>query len=131
MFARILRPLLLAALLVLPLGLRAQVEASLVALKSSFPADASKVVVGLRLAHEAKWHTYWLQPGTGLPPEITWQLPEGWSAGPSRWPAPKRVYDTAGNLAGNGYEGVTYLPVELTPPAGLAPDPEQQAGDDA
>lgn len=122
MFARILRPLLLAALLVLPLGLRAQVEASLVALKSSFPADAAKVVVGLRLAHEAKWHTYWLQPGTGLPTEITWQLPEGWSAGPIRWPAPKRVYDTAGNLAGNGYEGVTYLPVELTPPAGLAPD---------
>lgn len=122
MFARILRPLFFAALLVLPLGLRAQVEASLVALKSSFPADATKVVVGLRLAHEAKWHTYWLQPGTGLPTEITWQLPEGWSAGPIRWPAPKRVYDTAGNLAGNGYEGVVYLPVELTPPAGLAPD---------
>lgn len=119
MFARTFRLLLLATLCFLPLGLRAQVEASLVALKSTFPANSEKVVVAIRLAHEPKWHTYWLQPGTGLPTEIAWQLPEGWSAGPIRWPAPKRVYDTAGNLAGNGYEDVTYLPIELTPPADL------------
>jgi thiol:disulfide interchange protein/DsbC/DsbD-like thiol-disulfide interchange protein len=119
MFARTFRLLLLATLCALPLGLRAQVEATLVALKSTFPADSEKVVVAIRLAHEPKWHTYWLQPGTGLPTEIAWQLPEGWSAGHIRWPAPKRVYDTAGNLAGNGYEAVTYLAIELTPPAVL------------
>ena len=120
MFARTLRLLLLVAVCALPLGLRAQVEASLVALKRTFPADSTKVVVGIRLAHEPKWHTYWQQPGTGLPTEIAWQLPDGWTAGPIRWPAPMRVYDTSGNLAGNGYEDVTYLPIELTPPAGLA-----------
>lgn len=99
---------------------RAQVEASLVALKATFPADAGKVVVGLRLAHQPKWHSYWVAPGTGLPTSLTWELPPGWSAGPILWPAPHRVYDTSGHLAGNGYEGVVYLPVELKPPAGLA-----------
>ncbi len=99
---------------------RAQVEASLVALKATFPADAGKVVVGLRLAHQPKWHTYWVAPGTGLPTSLAWELPPGWSAGPIQWPAPHRVYDTGGHLAGNGYEGVVYLPVELKPPAGLA-----------
>ncbi|MCX6937418.1 MAG: protein-disulfide reductase DsbD family protein [Verrucomicrobia bacterium] len=99
---------------------RAQVDASLVALKATFPADAGKVVVGLRLAHQPKWHSYWIAPGTGLPTTLTWELPPGWSAGPILWPAPHRVYDTSGHLAGNGYEGVVYLPVELKPPAGLA-----------
>lgn len=106
-----------------PAALRAQaqVQASLHALKSTFRADATEVVVALRLEHQPKWHTYWLQPGTGLPTSLAWDLPEGWSAGDIRWPAPKRVYDTAGNLAGHGYEGVVYLPISLTPPRGLAP----------
>ena len=108
--------------LLAPAAAHAQVEASLVALKSTFPADSAKITVGLRLAHQPKWHSYWLQPGTGFPTEIKWQLPAGWTAGPIRWPAPHRVFDTSGNLAGNGYEGVTYLPVELTPPANLSPD---------
>jgi thiol:disulfide interchange protein len=100
----------------------AQVEATLVALKSTFPADSAKITVGIRLDHQPKWHSYWLQPGTGYPTSVTWKLPEGWTAGPILWPAPHRAYDTSGNLAGNGYEGITYLPVELTPPANLSPD---------
>lgn len=121
--ARLLRFTLLATLWLLPAGaaLRAQVEASLVALKSTFPADAREVVVGLRLVHQPHWHTYWIAPGTGFPTAITWQLPDGWTAGDIRWPAPHRVYDTSKNLAGNGYENVVTLPVTLTPPAGLAP----------
>ncbi|MCU0791911.1 MAG: thioredoxin family protein [Opitutaceae bacterium] len=107
--------------LALPAAARAQVKASFVALDSGFPADARELTVGLRLVHQPHWHTYWLQPGTGLPTSLDWQLPPGWTAGPIRWPAPHRVYDTAGNLAGNGYEGTTYLPVTLTPPPDLAP----------
>ncbi len=118
------RALFLLAALVFGLApaAHAQVEASLVALKSTFPADSARITVGIRLDHQPKWHTYWLQPGTGFPTEIKWELPAGWTAGPIRWPAPLRVYDTSGNLAGNGYEGVTTLPIELTPPANLAPD---------
>lgn len=119
--ARALQVLLLVLLCFAPAGARAQVKASLHALKSTFPADAAEVVVGLRLEHQPKWHTYWLQPGTGLPTSLTWQLPPGWSAGPIRWPAPERVYDTARNLAGNGYEGVVFLPITLTAPTDLAP----------
>lgn len=116
-------PASLAILLfwLLPTAAQAQVKASLHALKAYFPADAAEVVVGLRLEHEAKWHTYWLQPGTGLPTSLDWKLPPGWTAGPIRWPAPHRVYDTAKNLAGNGYEGVVFLPVTLIPPRDLAP----------
>ena len=121
MLVRPFRLLLLLVLCAFPVALRAQVKASLVALKSTFPAAASEVVVGLRLEHEPHWHTYWLQPGTGLPTSLDWQLPPGWTAGPIRWPAPHRVYDTAGNLAGNGYDGVVTLPVTLTPPRELAP----------
>lgn len=97
----------------------AQVKASLVALKTTFPADARVIVVGLRLEHEPHWHSYWIAPGTGYATSLAWQLPPDWAAGPIRWPAPRRVYDTAKNLAGNGYENVTILPVTLTVPSNV------------
>jgi hypothetical protein len=122
--ARPLRLLAFLLLCALPAGsaLRAQVEASLVALAPG-EADSGpgELVVGLRLVHQPHWHTYWLQPGTGYPTSIEWQLPPGWTAGPIRWPAPHRVYDSAKNLAGNGYEKVVTLPVTLVPPAGYDP----------
>jgi thiol:disulfide interchange protein DsbD len=122
--ARPLRLLAFLLLCALPAGsaLRAQVEASLVALAPG-EADSGpgELVVGLRLVHQPHWHTYWLQPGTGYPTSIEWQLPPGWTAGPIRWPAPHRVYDSAKNLAGNGYENVVTLPVTLVPPAGYDP----------
>ncbi len=121
--ARPLRLLALLLLCALPAGsgLRAQVEASLVALAPGEAAEPGELVVGLRLVHQPHWHTYWLQPGTGYPTSLDWQLPPGWTAGPIRWPAPHRVYDTAKNLAGNGYEGVVTLPVTLAPPPGYDP----------
>ena len=119
---RLLRLFALTLLCALPLGqaARAQVEASLVALKSTFPADSRELVVGLRLVHQPHWHSYWIAPGTGFATSLEWRLPPGWTAGPIRWPAPHRVYDTSKNLAGNGYENVVVLPVTLTPPPGLA-----------
>ena len=115
--------LVLGVLWLLPLGdtAHAQVKASLVALKSTFPADSKELTVGLRLEHQAHWHTYWISPGTGYATSLTWDLPPGWSAGPIRWPAPHRVYDTSKNLAGNGFENITTLPVTLTPPRDLRP----------
>lgn len=76
--------------------------------------------VALRVEHDAPWHTYWLNAGTGYPTSLAWALPEGFSAGPIVWPAPHTVKDTAGNVTGNGYEGTVHLFVQITPPATLA-----------
>ncbi|MEM7792126.1 MAG: protein-disulfide reductase DsbD domain-containing protein [Verrucomicrobiota bacterium] len=51
------------------------------------------------------WHIYWKNPGSsGLPPEITWELPDGFIPGDIQWPAPKRI--ELGGLINYGYEDV-------------------------
>ncbi|MDQ5977460.1 MAG: hypothetical protein QG602_432, partial [Verrucomicrobiota bacterium] len=77
-------------------------------------------LVALRLTHDVPWHTYWINPGTGYPTSLNWKLPEGFTAGDIQWPVPHVVKDTKGNVTGHGYEGDTFLFVEITPPANLA-----------
>jgi thiol:disulfide interchange protein/DsbC/DsbD-like thiol-disulfide interchange protein len=77
--------------------------------------------VALRLAHDPHWHTYWINPGTGLPTTIKWTLPPGWQAGPIQWPVPHVLTDARGTVIGNGYDGEVFLLVTLTPPSGLPP----------
>ncbi|MBC7369829.1 MAG: hypothetical protein H7343_23945, partial [Undibacterium sp.] len=108
----------LAALL--PLAARAHVKASLVAAETAI-VPGQPVQVALRLVHDAHWHTYWINPGTGLATSITWTLPPGWKASDLRWPAPKAIKDKTNTVTGNGYEGDLLLPVTLTPPPDLAP----------
>ncbi len=76
--------------------------------------------VDLHLEIDPGWHTYWRNPGdSGLPTEIAWELPAGFSAGDIEWPAPERfVLGTIGNY---GYKGSTDLLVPIAAPAGLAP----------
>jgi thiol:disulfide interchange protein DsbD len=100
--------------------LSAQVKVSLVATETSV-APGRPITVALRLDHEREWHTYWINPGTGYPTSLTWELPPGWTAGNIQWPTPHVVKDRKGNITGNGYENVTYLPVVLTPPADARP----------
>jgi thiol:disulfide interchange protein/DsbC/DsbD-like thiol-disulfide interchange protein len=111
---------LLAALVVVFAGLapaaRAQVKAALVAADASVQPGRT-FTVAIRLEHEPHWHTYWINPGTGYPTSIEWQLPEGWTAGDIQWPTPKVVKDRHGTITGNGYEDVVLLPVQITPPA--------------
>lgn len=97
-----------------------RVKASLVAADASVQ-PGQPVTVALRLLHDPHWHTYWIQPGTGLPTTITWKLPPGWQAGPIQWPAPHVLKDRAKMVIGSGYENELFLPVTLTPPADLAP----------
>lgn len=96
------------------------VRASLVALDESIQ-PGKPVIVALRLEHEPHWHTYWINPGTGYPTSLEWSLPEGWQAGEIQWPVPSIIRDRQGNMTGNGYEGIVYLPVTLVAPANLAP----------
>ena len=114
------RALALALALLSPLAAHAQVSASLVSSVASIRAG-QPFTVALRLDHKPHWHTYWINPGTGLPTTIKWNLPEGWKAGEIEWPAPKALTDSRGNLIGNGYEGDQLLPVQLFPPPTLKP----------
>jgi thiol:disulfide interchange protein len=71
------------------------------------------VWVGLQLAHQPEWHTYWKNSGdSGLPTQLTWTLPVGVLAGDIAWPAPKKI--RIGNLMNYGYEGTVLLAVPLT-----------------
>lgn len=78
--------------------------------------------IGLQLAHQPEWHTYWKNSGdSGLPTSITWDLPEGVSAGEIAWPLPKKF--PIGNLANYGYESTVLLPVPLTIGPSFKPSP--------
>jgi thiol:disulfide interchange protein DsbD len=116
---RLLRGLLPFLLLVL-LGsaLHAQVRATLVSEAAAITPGQS-FLVALRMDHEEHWHSYWKNPGTGLPTTLAWKLPEGFSAGEIQWPAPLVLRDVTGSVSGYGYEGVLLLPVRITAPAGL------------
>jgi thiol:disulfide interchange protein/DsbC/DsbD-like thiol-disulfide interchange protein len=113
----------LAALMPLAAGaqpVRADhVEAELVAATDAVVAG-QPLRVGLRLNHDPHWHTYWRVPGdSGLPTQIAWTLPPGWTAAPIDWPVPKRL--PIGPLMNFGYEDEVLLLVQLTPPAGALP----------
>ena len=74
------------------------------------------------------WHVYWRNPGdAGLPTEIAWTLPPGFTAGEIAWPTPERfVVSDIGNY---GYAGSVDLlvPIAADPkasgptPGGTAP----------
>jgi thiol:disulfide interchange protein/DsbC/DsbD-like thiol-disulfide interchange protein len=90
-----------------------QVKAELMA-HAPDGADPGKTVwVGLQLAHQPHWHTYWKNSGdSGQPTTLAWKLPVGVLAGDIAWPAPHKL--PIGNLANYGYEGTVLLPVPLT-----------------
>ncbi len=70
---------------------------------------------GILFDLEPEWHIYWQNPGdAGLAPELSWRLPDGFSAGKIQWPYPETIF--LGGLANFGYEGEVLLPVEITPP---------------
>lgn len=71
------------------------------------------VWVGLQLAHQPEWHSYWKNSGdSGLPTKLEWQLPTGVKAGEIAWPMPRKY--SLGTLINYGYENTVLLPVPLT-----------------
>ena len=97
-----------------------QVRAELVAFAPDGVAAGKTVWVGLQLAHQPQWHTYWKNAGdSGLPTKLEWSLPAGVSAGDIAWPAPQKI--RIGSLANFGYEGAVLLPVPLTIAKSFAP----------
>ncbi|MGH6639949.1 MAG: protein-disulfide reductase DsbD domain-containing protein, partial [Polaromonas sp.] len=90
-----------------------QVRAELLAWAPDGVEAGKPVWLGLQLAHQPEWHTYWKNSGdSGLPTQLEWQLPAGITAGEIAWPTPKKI--PIGTLANYGYENTVLLPVPLT-----------------
>ncbi|MGO9777163.1 MAG: protein-disulfide reductase DsbD family protein [Terracidiphilus sp.] len=67
---------------------------------------------GLYFKLEPGWHVYWKNPGdAGEPPHIHWTLPEGVTAEPLQFTAPKRL--PLGPLMDYGYENEVLFPFRL------------------
>src|SRR5690242_8329051 len=65
------------------------VTARLVAETGSI-APGETVWLALHLEMRPGWHVYWRNPGdSGLPTEIAWKLPSGFTAGTIAWPTPE------------------------------------------
>ncbi len=93
------------------------VRAELIAYAPDGVAPGAPVWVGLQIAHQPEWHTYWKNAGdSGLPTELALTLPPGITAGDIAWPVPEKI--AVGTLANYGYEGTVVLPVPLM----VAPD---------
>jgi len=95
------------------------VTASLVAEPAAI-RPGEPFTVGIRMVMRPDWHVYWRNPGdSGLPPEVAWSLPAGFTAGALDWPAPHRI--PVAHLMNFGYEGETVLLAQVTPPETLPP----------
>ena len=58
------------------------VRAELVAQAPDGVGPGKPLWLGLSITHQPDWHTYWKNPGdSGLPTELTWQLPAALDAG--------------------------------------------------
>jgi thiol:disulfide interchange protein len=74
--------------------------------------------VGVQLKMSKGWDTYWLNPGdAGVPTQVKWHLPEGFTAGPLLWPYPEKF--VTDSLVAFGYTDTVLLMAEITPPAQL------------
>ena len=96
------RLLILLALLLAPAMAQARgIEPELVAEGPAQPGG--QVELAIRMRPAPGWHGYWLNPGdAGLPMDVKWQLPTGFSAGPLRYPVPTRL--TVAGIANYVYE---------------------------
>ncbi|HXG59868.1 MAG TPA: protein-disulfide reductase DsbD domain-containing protein [Planctomycetota bacterium] len=103
---------------------RVKVE-DLVELRAEAAADAAvagrPLPVALELRIRPGWHVYWRNPGSsGMAPEIELRLPEGFRAGPVRWPRPRRFGPAREPVY--GYEGRAVFFVSVVPPEGRPAD---------
>lgn len=81
------------------------------------PAPGRPLTVGLFLRMAKGWHTYWKYSGdAGIPTEIKWDLPSGWSVGEIEWPIPLKLKDP-GDIVTYGYSDEVLLIQKITPPA--------------
>jgi thiol:disulfide interchange protein len=75
-------------------------------------SSGESFLAGIYFKLEKDWHIYWQNPGdSGIPPQITWNLPQGTQARSILWPPPFRI--EAGPLVNYGYRDEVLLPVPI------------------
>lgn len=91
------------------------VKASLINENTSIqPGHSFYVAIEMKVADS--WYLYWKNPGeAGMPPAVSWNLPEGFEAGPLIWPAPERFSSGKEGAKFGFTENLTLL-TEITPP---------------
>jgi thiol:disulfide interchange protein DsbD len=103
------------------------VRARLIA-ESDAITPGGSVWLGVHLDQDPGWHTYWKNSGdAGLPTEVDWELPEGFTVSALVWPAPHR-YVEAGDLITFGYSDNALLLAQLTAPSDLTGSVTIRAG---
>lgn len=76
--------------------------------------QGSTIWLSLRLKPQKGWHFYWSNPGdSGLPVDIQWNLPEGFSEGEMLWPHPERVVEEAIMTYGYSKESEFLVPISV------------------
>lgn len=88
-------------------------------------ANVSEVVaggsfdVGVRFRIEEGWHIYWLNAGdAGLPPRVSWAIPEGFTLSELHFPVPKK-HVAGGDIVTNVLKGEPVLLAEARAPAAI------------
>lgn len=121
-YSRAMRLIGLLTCLFLPSVLRAELEPNPLEVRliseTKSVAAGKTFQLGLHLKHPAGAHSYWKNPGiVGLATKIEWELPPGFNAGESQWPAPRIV--KMANYEAQGYEGETLIIIPITAPEKL------------
>src|SRR6187549_1408862 len=111
---RSLMPLL--ALLLAPAVAEARgIDPTLVAEGPAPPGGEVELAIHMRT--RPGWHGYWLNPGdAGLPMEVEWQLPKGWTVEPLRYPVPHQLL--VAGIVNYVYESDYAVLTRIAPPAG-------------
>ena len=112
------RLLILLALLLAPAIAQARgIEPELVAEGAAAPGG--EVELAILMKTKPGWHGYWLNPGdAGLPMDVEWPLPPGYSVGPLRYPVPTRL--TVAGIMNYVYEDDYAVLTRLKVPAGAS-----------
>jgi DsbC/DsbD-like thiol-disulfide interchange protein len=115
---KILRSLLFATVLVLPLAAQAQAprlsEIFEANMRPGWKTEAGTYMAALHLRLAQDWITYWRHPGeSGIVPTLDTSRSRNLSGARILWPEPK-LYIKAG-FASIGYSDEIVLPIELTP----------------
>lgn len=83
-------------------------------------APDEKITLAIVQTLDPDWHVYWMNPGdSGLPLNLTWDLPTGYVAGEVAYPLPHRL--SLGPLINFGHEGSPVFLVDVVVPMSATP----------